>query len=414
MLFKTRHHLLFLVFVLYLLPLLALTFYSSRHAPEMSWGVFSLAFLLLSLGTLILFLLIRYRENELLSHRLDVNALSEEQEKMEEEAKRALGEAEERFESIQRELAETYMLNDQFQAELQTKQQLLAQVNTEKELLQAHISQLLAELNQVKEATEEKLEQNQIFLNEHQQTITEQRHAIEIKQQYIQQLEDKVRDLTYEIKTLLNLAERTEIKSRREFTSNQESFFLKGPVESEREETNTRPPFPIQLSQEEYAMQQLKHCIDIAQKMTGASHYQNRSGRKSELAVEHYALDLRCLFESLRNETSSGIMIYSQKENKLIFGNNQIKPLLGWTAEKFLQNFFHIIEESREAWNGSLSQLAYKNECQADFMMRARNGTLVPVKCYFGVIPTGIFRSNILGLLYPGAPEKKQAKSVAS
>jgi hypothetical protein len=404
MLFKTRYNILSAVLVLYLAPLAALSYFSAKHSSEVSWGVFCFALFLLSAGSLILFLLLRYWENESSAHAfaLDGSLLPLENSintiQLEEFQK-----VEERILQMETELNDSNAVKERKQEEIGKMQQALTELGVEKDLLQDHVSALLGELNQIKEASEEKLEQNQIFLNEHQQTITEQRHAIEVKQQHIQQLEDKVRDLTYEIKTLLHLAEKTQLRNERDYIGQQDSL-IKGSSSSDRAEMTSFQPPQGQISQEAQATQQLRHCIDIAQKMTGASHYQNRVGQKSELSIEHYALDLRCLFESLRSETSCAIMIYSQKENKLIFGNNQIKPLLGWTAEKFIQNFPSIIGESTEIWSSSLAQLAYKNECQAELLMRSKGGPAIPVKCYFGVIPTGIFRSNILGLLLKSEP----------
>ncbi|MBA3604345.1 MAG: hypothetical protein H0W50_12090 [Parachlamydiaceae bacterium] len=404
MLFKTRYNILPAVFMLYFLPLLALGIYGTRKAFGNSWEIMSIGLFLVSLGSLCLFLLLRYWENEIVMKYMVVDETPEMEEEITSESDEIIGlqqGTEARSQEIEIEIVDLNHQNEELQSELVEKKQIIQDLNLQKEQLQASIAKVRSEFNQVKESSEEKFEQNQIFLREHQQTITEQRQVIEMKQQQIQQLDDKVRDLTYEIKTLLHLAEKTQVNDQRNYspseTSIKNSQFEKM---TETSASSLQIPIGPKGSKESQASLQLKHCIDIAQKMTGANHYSSRSGKRAELSMEHYALDLRCLIDSLRNENSCAVLIYSQKENKFIFGNNQVKPLLGWNAEKFIQNFPSIIEDSVDVWNATLAQLAYKNECQAELSMKSKNGTLIPVKCYLGVIATGIFRSNILGLLY--------------
>lgn len=399
MLFKTRYSILPAVILLYCFPLIVFGGYIANHFPELNWKTFSSGMLLLALGSLALFLLLRYWESQA-NKNFFVEESAESQgplthKKEYIQLQKALEETELRVQQMETENLASTRIYEQLQLELQAENRVLQTVQHEKDQLQIQFDTLSEELAQLKETTEEKLEQNQIFLHEHQQTINEQRHVIEAKQQHVQQLEDKVRDLTYEIKTLLHLAEKTQVNEPSNYLSRSES--------PSKMTLGEGPLMPLNgsdqpLEGESEASHQLRRCLDIAQKMTGASHY-NRQVKKSELSVEHYALDLRCLFESLRSENSFAILVYSQKENKLIFGNNQIKSILGWSSEKFIQSFPSIIEESVETWNNCLAQLAYKNECQAELNLKSKNGATVPVKCHLGVIPTGIFRSNILGVL---------------
>lgn len=397
MLFKTRYHILTVVIALYFFPLFILIAYDTGNNLGNRWQILSAGLLLLSLGSLCLFLLLRYWEKAIAVDSALDQGVHLHEKSAPTESLISLEEAEERGLALEGEVAALVQNNEELQTALADVQQLVSDLHMQKEQLLKEISVLRAEFNQVKESSEEKLEQNQIFLREYQQTITEQRQVIEVKQQQIQQLDDKVRDLTYEIKTLLHLAEKSQVRDQRNFTVTEPALKLSDAIE---EPSSLQAPVNFQLGKEGQASYQLKHCIDIAQKMTGASHYTNRSGKRADVSMDHYALDLRCLIDSLRNENSCAILIYSQKENKVIFGNAQVKPLLGWNSEKFIQNFSSIIEESAENWSAALAQLAYKNECQAELSMKSKSGVLVPVKCYLGVIATGIFRSNILGLLY--------------
>lgn len=398
MLYKTRYSLLPAVILLYCFPLFVCGLYIARHFPELNWKAFTAGLLVLALGSLGFFLLLRYWESQSTK-----SLFTEDREESEElsvtseelmQLQQSLEEAEVLVQQKEAEILASGRIYEQLQEELHSESRTLQSVQNEREQLQIQFDSLTVELTQFKEFTEEKLEQNQIFLHEYQQTINEQRQVIESKQQHIQQLEDKVRDLTYEIKTLLHLAEKTQIHEQPTYTIKPEV-----PVKSTLNEGVLTASVSDQpLEGESEASHQLRRCLDIAQKMTGASHY-NRQAKKNELSVEHYALDLRCLFESLRSENSFAILVYSQKENKLIFGNNQIKSLLGWGTEKFIQTFPSIIEGSIDTWNNCLAQLAYKNECQANMKLKSKSGAMVPIKCHLGVIPTGIFRSNILGVL---------------
>ncbi|MBA3239070.1 MAG: hypothetical protein H0T62_12080 [Parachlamydiaceae bacterium] len=412
MFFKTRYSVLSTIFILYLVPLCALGFYNKLSASNGNWGFFCLALLILALGSLLFFLLITQWENQLSMKYLLTNDdeveecknstfLTPVDEAVQEEQFDRQEQLEEYAQQFEDKIIRLNSQNELLLAELQEKKDAISQLSAEKSQLEKDMHALQREFNQFKESLEEKLEQNHIFLHEHQQTILEQRQAIELKQQSIQLLEDKVRDLTYEIKTLLHLAEKTQSVGQGSFIIPKEPILRNstgGSQDKQQLSTAER-----QQSNGSEASEQLKRCIEIAQKMTGASHGSGRIAKGGELPIEHYALNLRSLFESLRSENSCAIMIYSQKENKLIFGNNQIKTLLGWNAEKFIQNFSSIIEESSTVWKSSLAQLAYKNECRVELSMKSKQGALIPVKCHLGIISTGIFRSNILGLLYEGA-----------
>lgn len=400
---KNRYSILLTILVLYSIPLCALGLYHGGNS-----GFFSSALLLITLGSLIFFLLITQWENQLSMKYLLTSdeelkessapphhAIESNPEKhfdLQAQIESGVQQFEDKMSSLNNQ-------NEELLAELEAKKEIMSLLSAEKAQVEEEMDSLRREYNQFKESFEEKLEQNHIFLHEHQQTILEQRQAIELKQQSIQLLEDKVRDLTYEIKTLLHLAEKAQNIGQAAGITLQKEAMLRMPqgVIQEKQPVHMIDRSPSGGNE---AVEQLKRCIDIAQRMNGANHGSARAVMGGELPIEHYALNLRSLFESLRSENSCAIMIYSQKEDKLIFGNNQIKTLLGWTAEKFIQNFPVIIEENVTVWKSSLAQLAYKNECQMELSMKSKQGTPVPVKCYLGIISTGIFRSHILGLLY--------------
>src|SRR5690606_434777 len=118
-----------------------------------------------------------------------------------------------------------------------------------------------------------------LLLVDSQKTITEQRECIDKKLQQIAQLEIKVSDLTYEIKTLIQLAE-IENQSMPIYSSlplEQAGSIYPPLSDIFEEEISCLPEKKVRNSMQ--ANIQLKRCIDIAQKITGASHYYNTSSR---------------------------------------------------------------------------------------------------------------------------------------
>lgn len=387
---RSRYKLLSVILFLYFVPLLALGIYKANQIPTGNWNFFTYALMLLSTGGICLFWLLSKWENSF-SIAPVLELPPEQYEGLSTPSSYSFQPGQ--IQELEVLLTDQNQQNALLKDELDSKNLKIDELEIDKEHLRSQLDLLEQQQAYLKESSEEKFEQNQIFLHEHQQTIAEQRQALEIKQQHIQQLEDKVRDLTYEIKTLLNLAEKAQLKCQNEIPFKDEPFPLA--IADAGEGLNGHGGA---IRTEGEAIIQLRRCIDIAQKMTGASHYMTRQSKMPP--IDHYALDLRRLFDSLRNENYCAIIVYSQKESKLIFANPQVKSLLEWPSDKFIYQFSSIIAESSDIWEQSLSQLAYKNECIADLSMKARTGSLLKIKCHLGIVPTGLFRSHIIGVLY--------------
>ena len=240
--------------------------------------------------------------------------------------------------------------SSQIEEELDHCQRELLNISLESEQLHRELEKTQQEFEHFKISSEEKLEQNHLFLGEYQQTINEQRNAVETKQQVIEQLETKVRDLTYEIKTLLQIAEKVQGDKPPNIVHMPLGGLAVAETHTPYQVQETERPVrqslekPVLMSNSIAA--QLKRCLDIAQKITGGSHYANRLTRTRDLSLDNNALDLRRLCDSLSSEASSPLWVYSQKESKLLFANQEIKNLLGWHPEKFIQNFSEILNRS--------------------------------------------------------------------
>lgn len=158
-------------------------------------------------------------------------------------------------------------------------------------------------------------------------------------------------------------------------------------------------PLPdIAIDDHEVAETQLKRCLDIATKMTGSTNIGGTS-RVRDLQVDSYALDLRRLCDSLRVENSCIVILFSQKENKLLFVNNHVKNITGWSPEKFLQDFPEIIQNKTDVWNAGISQLASYPEVKLSLPIKTKDGHEIRLHCLLGAINTGLFRHHVIGIL---------------
>lgn len=238
---------------------------------------------------------------------------------------------------------------------------------------------------------DEEVRRKTTLLSEYQETINQQREVIKKKQEQVAELESKVRDLNYEVKTLLQLAEIGSSKEKKESQQKEE-----------KEETATSYHYSGSMVKgPEEASIHLGKCINIAQKITSANRFNNGNSRFQHMPLDNSALDFRRLFDSLRSETYSGVIVYSLKENRLIFANDQIESLLGWNPDKFTQNFSDIIREGNEEWHQALSQLSPSGEAKARLLLKMKSGHNLLVNCHLKMIPTGIFRHYVIGVLYP-------------
>ncbi|MGA8164380.1 MAG: hypothetical protein WB791_05055 [Waddliaceae bacterium] len=297
-------------------------------------------------------------------------------------------ELEKAFRSAQEKYQELKVKFDQAIGELET-------VKKEQEESEHQIQRVNQELKAYQSTSEEETKRKTVILSEYQETINQQREVIEKKQKTISEQEGIIRDLNYEVKTLLQLAEMTKDspeESEMEMEGNET-------IASYPSSKASGPHSQVKLSED--ASSQLKRCIDIAQKITGSSHFGKGNSRFKDLPIDHYALDLRRLFDSLHSENACTVFVYSQKENRLIFANHQTKHLLGWSPEKFIQNFPQYIEEGEKEWKESLNLLSTHSEAALRLLMKTRTGQNVLVHCNLGVIPTGIFRRHVIGVLYP-------------
>lgn len=308
-------------------------------------------------------------------------------------------------------LKESQDQQEEFKKLVEIKDQELQLKEEENKALQNKVLQTTQDYSDYKLFSEEQLKQKQMQLTALQQFVEDQRAEMDKRQEQIHQLDTKVHDLSYEIKTLLYLNDDEEISTKpssikEDLTSHlsdrlvDESKSLMGAIgEKGLDSDNASSENPVRNGAE--AVNLLKKCINIAQKLTGANYYSADSSRYREFSTSYLAIDQRRLFDSLRSETGALIVVYSQKESKVLFINNESKNLLGMNLEKFVSDFSLLIQDGTLEWKKGLLNPQMTHDSQARLLIKTKQGQEVLLNCHLGAIPTGLFRNYIIGVLYP-------------
>lgn len=232
------------------------------------------------------------------------------------------------------------------------------------------------------------LEHRESLINEYQRTVAEQRMIIEKKQRYIANLEAKVRDQMYEIRSLLQL----------------EAPIKQGPIEERLDlpEQETYSPM-THAPQTPYDFSiQLHRYIEKAEHLTGVDHLGylgGKSPRFLDFSLDGYAVDKRRLFDSFKDETGGVVFIYSLAEKKFLFVNPAVKGLTGWSQEKFMKEFPRLVVRGYPEWEEALGKIKFIKECSLRLSILNRSNQPRPVDCYMGLIVKGPFGQHVIGIL---------------
>jgi hypothetical protein len=189
----------------YIVPLVLLTIYNTTQLPlNKSWVVLTIGMLSALGGGTILFLLLRQWEgklapveedDEIFPENFPVSALEPSQEVRQE------------IEHLADLLTASQQQCETLGEELHREQRILEALKREKEKFEVQAMQFQHMLDSQKESSNEDLQGKETLIEEYQLTITDQRTVIEKKQQLITQLEVEIRDLRYELKTLVDISD---------------------------------------------------------------------------------------------------------------------------------------------------------------------------------------------------------------
>lgn len=395
--FKNRHSILSATLLFYLIPVIAISYFNLYWlSPAQSFRIMCLGFFVASFFAIVLFMFMK---------RLELNlkkAASKAQEHQEANHEKKPLYADLSLEVYR--LKETIELQQCEIAKLTQSQADLIKLNLslEAENKSDH-GEFQERVDHEKEVLTQEIEYKNILLEESELKVAKLEEEVSEQKLLIADLEGKVHDLNYEIKTLLHLSsveqaiEQTPLSPHYEqieesaHQSEQVSSLL-----SDENNESTVEPSPKEFKD---PGEQLKRCLNIAQKMTGASYYQNMEGRQRDLSLDHFALDLRHLFDSLRSEHGNPILFYSKKENRVLFANNETKSLVGWSPEKIVQNFEDLIQEGLEEWQANLTYVSHKGGVEIPLTIKSKTGTNVKVNAVLGSIPSGLFKHDVIAIL---------------
>ncbi len=419
------------VIIFYLLPWLFFSSYSiGLMSHHKSWNLLSIGLLLVAFGTLVLILMLYYWEESVISQSkqeaLPLELPFEKEAKVTsldptlffnqpthyEPLHEDSSENVKELNLLQTALKESQELQEQLSKDLELKAQELQEREEENQQLRLKAEQAAQDFADYKLFSEEQLKQKQLQFNALQQMIEDQRSEMEKRQEQIHQLDTKVHDLSYEIKTLLYLHEEETAPPKVNIKKDELTpLFTPMPIEvSPSISVQLEEPNPISIESEANespiqssldALKLLRKCIQTAEKLTGANYHNTESSRYRELSPSYYALDQRRLFDCIRHDPSALMMVYSQKEQKVLFVNTKVRTLLGWTQEKFIADFSVILQEGLLEWKKAISLLSNLPEAQARLIAKTKNGQEIFLDGYVGVIPSGLFRQYVLGVFYP-------------
>lgn len=262
--------------------------------------------------------------------------------------------------------------------EMERKSEEIRHAYLEFEDLRREYQRLGEEFRLFKHEKGEQFEQKESVLSEYNRTIQEQRIIIEKKQRYVVQLETKVRDQMYEIRSLLQLEEPITTALPPVDMLNREEvhdYYL----------GNQMPSFDLDL--------ELSRVVDRAELFTGADHLGSRFLR----SASSLSIDLRRLFDSLRDETAGIIFFYSVSEKKILFANNYVKTLLGYSPEKFVNDFPSLVKAGLLIWKEALEKI--QKTKRMPLVLVSRAGEERKLECEMKLIEKGPFAGNVMGMI---------------
>lgn len=392
----SRHNFLWLILFWYLLPLIALISYNVIiENGAQDWTTLAIGLFLSMMGTLCLFWGMAKWE---LSLKLGEETNGSDAKV----AKSHISEIDaEEHTMIKRSLDEAQQMQVRLLTEIDALTADLQKAKSETSVLQQNHEATLLQMKEVEKSYGKQLEEQQLHIRDLHEKIAEQKAVMEKKQQHTSLLESKVGDLTYEIKTLLQLA---EAHSGSLFETEMQEPLLKESASEPKVEMPSRSTYDsIQKvsCENQEGSHLLKRCIDIAQKITGSQRFGSQLYTFAESPAESFTLDLRRLCDRLRSDifmTHSTVLVYSPREGQLLFAGNQVRDLTGWSPEKFIQMFNDILQDEG-TWKQGINSLSMRSEAKIPLCIKTRSGQTASFQGHLGMIPTGIFRNHIIAVL---------------
>ncbi|MCB1213443.1 MAG: hypothetical protein KDK40_04010 [Chlamydiia bacterium] len=365
-----------LLTLLYALPLILLAF-GAKAEESQQWRPIVLYVTLAMTGTLLLILYTR-------RYAIFADTVFSSDGKLIASGQRTVLQLQEEIERIKQELEEREGEIHSLTMSLQSEQEGHTRAIEEKKHVQAD----LVEANQAREnlrgELEAKLRAKEKLIEEYSQTISDQREIIQKRQGQIDTFSNKINDLQYELRMLLDL--------------NQNGYASKG---SDEEVALAESKFsfvdPAQGSPSPHLLL-LQQIVEMAQKYTGARHLSDPSPKFQKLNEQGYGLELCRLCDQL-SRSEGMLLFYSRREDQLLFCHEEVHKRFGWSTEKFIQRFSEFVLDGYDSWRQSLRRLVPGKPIEVALKIRTKNGDAVETRCHMGLVPTGVFKLHVVMVL---------------
>ncbi|WP_100934395.1 hypothetical protein [Candidatus Chlamydia corallus] len=266
--------------------------------------------------------------------------------------------------------------------ENQKLETLLAHRTEENRCLKMQVDSLIQECSEKTEDVQalnrelaETLAYQQALNDEYQATFAEQRNMLDKRQVYIGKLENKVQDLMYEIRNLLQLE-----SDMAENILSQESSAVTGDIS-------------LQLSSELKKIAFKAENIEAASSLT-ASRYLH-----TDTSLHNYSLECRQLFDSLREENLGMLFVYARQSQRAVFANALFKMWTGYCVEDFLKFGSDIVISGGKQWMEDLH--SSREECSGRLVIKTRSHGHLPFRYCLMALNKGPLCYHVLGVLYP-------------
>ncbi len=277
-----------------------------------------------------------------------------------------------------------------FDFKQQLKEGEIREQNLQRELevQKKRMAQQVKELTQLSVELQNQLDKKETILSEYRSTLQDQRSVIEKKQSDINLLQVRVNDLKYELENVLKL---------KNVTHEDSLPFLKSSLAFEKKDLNFEVDTSFGLLGS--LQDKLDRYVKIAMTLNSSYHLTKNQSRHAQVPLGSLIIDQRRLFDRLQNEEAETLMVYSKEEKRLIFINNQITSLLGWSPERFLTDFSLLIQKNYREWREALEELKALEQKNLRLIMKSKSGKEVLTHCYLKEVPEGVFKGHVIGLL---------------
>jgi hypothetical protein len=394
---------LFTILGCYLAPVLFYTLWGSGQLSA-GWAVWSVGLVLTLFGTAALYTVVQSNLGSAPVVQTEKEVEAEQPEKVmslsalptEEYAslEAAYNEAQEHNHQLSDELKETLCRLREAEQEGREQQQHLQAAHTEAEKLRVNEEQY-SKAHATENASLQEM-------------VSQQQANLEAQEQYIAKLKKQNADLSYEVKTLLQLGEMEGSTDLQAFTEQNHEPLHPALDSLEPAQTvdvdtlyHTIPTSTQKQIGSGYdAAIQLQQCVELAEGIESAPHQTNGS-RFSDLTNSNQALDLRRLADTFRTEISAPVLFINPADGMLLFASNQVQGLLGWMPEKLIKDFYTLLQDGLPDWQQSLQGVATQGETTVRLILRAKSGEDLMTYAHLGAVRTGVFMNYVVAVLYP-------------